>query len=58
MEDYFKRNPFSYALALEGNNFNDEKIKNALEISKWYSKETIELTMKQLINGRKEVGIK
>ena len=55
MEDYFKRNPISYALALEGNNFNDEKIKNALEISEWYSKETIELTMKQLINGRKEV---
>jgi len=54
VEDYFKRNPISYALALEGNNFNDEKIKNALEISKWYSEETIELTMKQLINGRKE----
>ena len=54
MEDYFKRNPISYALALEGNNFSDEQIKNALENSKWYSEEVIELTIKQLIDGRKE----
>ena len=54
MENYFKRNPISYALALEGNNFSDEQIKNALENSKWYSEEAIELTMKQLIDGRKE----
>ena len=54
MKDYFKRNPISYALALEGNNFSDEQIKNALENSKWYSEEVIELTIKQLIDGRKE----
>tara|TARA_R100000315_G_C5089581_1_gene51593 strand:- start:298 stop:474 length:177 start_codon:yes stop_codon:yes gene_type:complete len=54
MENYFKRNPISYALALEGNNFSDEQIKNALENSKWYSEEVIELTIKQLIDGRKE----
>tara|TARA_R100000655_G_scaffold39066_1_gene74180 strand:+ start:46 stop:222 length:177 start_codon:yes stop_codon:yes gene_type:complete len=58
MEDYFKRNPISYALALEGNNFSDEQIKNALENSKWYSEEAIELTMKQLIDGRKEAESK
>ena len=53
MKDYFKRNPIGYALALEGNNLSDEQIKNALENSKWYSEETIELTMKQLIDERK-----
>ena len=50
--DYFKRNPIAYALALEGNGFDDKKIQYALEISKWYSKEIIVLTMQQLVKGR------
>jgi hypothetical protein len=50
--EYFKRNPIDYALALEGNGFDDKKIQYALEISKWYSKEIIDLTMKQLVKGR------
>jgi len=52
--EYFKRNPIDYALALEGNGFDDKKIQYALEISKWYSKEIIALTMQQLVKGRKE----
>ena len=51
-KDYFKRNPIAYALALEPKH-NDKDIKRVLEISKWYSSEEIENTMKQLINGRK-----
>ena len=50
--EYFKRNPIDYALALEGNGFDDKKIQYALEISKWYSKEIIVLTMQQLVKGR------
>jgi len=52
--EYFKRNPIDYALALEGNGFDDKKIQYALEISKWYPKEIIVLTMQQLVKGRKE----
>jgi len=52
MIEYFKRNPIDYALALEGNGFDDKKIQYALEISKWYSKEIIDLTMQQLVKGR------
>ena len=54
VEDYFKRNPIAYALALEGKGFNDNAIQYALEISKWYSKEIIDLTMQQLKKGRNE----
>ena len=52
--DYFKRNPIAYALALEGKGFNDNAIQYALEISNWYSKENIDLTMQQLKKGRNE----
>ena len=50
--DYFKRNPIDYALALEGNGFDDKKMQDALEISKWYSKALIALTMQQSVKGR------
>ena len=50
--EYFKRNPIAYALALGGNGFDDKKIQYALEISKWYSKKIIDLTMQQLVKGR------
>ena len=50
--EYFKRNSIAYALSLEGNGFDDKKIQYALEISKWYSKEIIDLTMQQLVKGR------
>jgi len=50
-EDYFKRNPLAYALSLEPLH-SDQTIKKALIISKWYSDEEVEHTMKELINGR------
>tara|TARA_R100001244_G_scaffold46665_1_gene41689 strand:+ start:670 stop:861 length:192 start_codon:yes stop_codon:yes gene_type:complete len=51
--DHFKRNPLSYALALEGNGLNDDAIRRALDLLE-FPTEKVDLTMSQLIKSREE----
>ena len=52
--NYFKRNPLSYALALEGNNLSDKEIKKGLEKRGWYDTKQIQFAMSCMIQSRRE----
>ena len=52
--NYFKRNPLSYALALEGNNLSDKEIKKGLEESGWYDTKQIQFAMSCMVQSRRE----
>ena len=52
-QEYLKRNPLSYALALEKNKLNDRAIRRALNLLN-FSRDQVDLTMKHLIKSREE----
>lgn len=49
---YFKRNPLSYALALESNNLSDKEIKKGLIESGWYDTKQIKYAMTCMVQSR------